>query len=72
MSALASQCAQNCSDEINFADSGEMCSDIAILGLVLALVLAQLRQDNMPEHLIRSSFPLLPTDMLPSHDFNIS
>ena len=26
MSALASQCAQNCSDEKNFADSGEMCS----------------------------------------------
>ena len=53
MSALASQCAQHCSDERNFADSYKMCSGIAILGLVLALVQAQVRQDNRPQHLIR-------------------
>ena len=35
-----------------FADSGKMCSKIVILGLVLALVLAQERQDNRPQHLI--------------------
>ena len=52
MSALASQCAQHCSDERNFADSGEMCYGIVILGLVLALVLTQERQGNMPQHLI--------------------
>ena len=38
---VASQCAQQCSDERNFADSGEMCFGIVILGL--ALVLAQER-----------------------------
>ena len=52
MSALASHCAQHCSDERNFADSSEMCSGVAILGLVLALVLAQERQDNRHQHLI--------------------
>ena len=41
MSALASQCAQHCSDERNFADSGKMCSGVVTLGLVLALVLLQ-------------------------------
>ena len=40
MDALASQCAQHCSDERNFDDSGAMCSGIVILGLVLAPVLA--------------------------------
>ena len=52
MSALDSQCAQHCSGERNFADSGEMCYGIVILGMVLALVLAQKRQDNRPQHLI--------------------
>ena len=37
-----------CSDERNFADSGKMCSGVVILGLVLALVLAQVMQDNRP------------------------
>ena len=65
MRVLASQCAQHCSDERNFADFGEMYSGVVILGLVLALVLAQEMQDNRPEastpHLctIQSlSFPL--------------
>ena len=40
----------------NFADSGKMCSGVVILGLVLALVLAQERQDNRPEHLIHVRF----------------
>ena len=31
-----------------FADPGKMCSGVVILGLVLALVLAQERQDNRP------------------------
>ena len=48
MSALASQCAQHCSDERNFADSGEMCYGIVILGLVLT----QVRQGNRSQHLI--------------------
>ena len=52
MSALASQCAQHCSDERNFADSGKMCYGIVILGLVLALVLAQERQESRPQHFI--------------------
>ena len=52
MSALASQCAQHCFDERNFADSGEICYAIVILGLVLAQILAQERQDNRPQHLI--------------------
>ena len=52
MSALASQRAQHCSDERNFADSGETCSGVVILGLVLALVLAQETQDNRPHNLI--------------------
>ena len=47
MSALAS----HCSDERNYANSGEMYYGIVILGLVLALVLAQERQDNRPQHL---------------------
>ena len=34
----------------NFADSGKMCSGVVILGLALALVLAQERQDNRPQH----------------------
>ena len=50
MSALVSQCAQHCSGERHFADSGEMCYGIVILGLVL--VLAQERQGNRPQHLI--------------------
>ena len=49
---MASQCAQHCSDEINFADSGEMCSGVVTLGQVLALVLAQEAQDNRPQNLI--------------------
>ena len=49
---MASQFVQYCSDERKFADSGEMCSVVVILGLVLALVLAQGIQDNMPQHLI--------------------
>ena len=52
MSALASQCAPYCSDVRNFAVSADMCYGIVILGLVLALVLAQERQDNRPQHLI--------------------
>ena len=43
--ALASQCAQHCSDERNFTDSSEMCSGVVIL---LALVVAHERQDNRP------------------------
>ena len=35
-----------------FADSGKICSGIVIIGLILALVLAQDRQDNRPQHLI--------------------
>ena len=35
-----------------FADSGKMCSGVVILGLVLALVLVQERQDGRPQHLI--------------------
>ena len=35
-----------------FADSGKMRSGVVILGLVLALVLAQEMQDNRPQHLI--------------------
>ena len=45
-------CTQHCSNEINFPDSGEMCSGVVILSLVLALVLAQEMQDNMPQPLI--------------------
>ena len=56
MRVLASQCAQHCSDERNFADSGEMCSGVVILGLVLALVLAQEMQNNRPQHLIHLRF----------------
>ena len=41
-----------CSDERNFADSGEMCYGIVILGLVLAPVLTQERQGNRLQHLI--------------------
>ena len=52
MRVLTSQCAQHSSDESNFADFGEMCSGVVILGLVLALVLAQEMQDNRPQHLI--------------------
>ena len=52
MSALASQRAQHCSDERNFADSGETCSGVVNLGLDLALVLAQETQDNRPHNLI--------------------
>ena len=51
MSTKVYQYAQHCSDERNFADSGEMCSGIVILGLVLALVLAHEMQDNRPQHL---------------------
>ena len=51
-SPLASQCEQHCSDERNFADSGEMSSGVVILDLVLALVLAQEMQNKMPQHLI--------------------
>ena len=51
MSTMVGQYAQHCSDERNIADSGEMCSGIVILGLVLALVLAQEMQDNRPQHL---------------------
>ena len=40
------------SAERNFADSGEMCYGIVILGLVLAFVLAQERQNNPSQHLI--------------------
>ena len=47
MRAQARQWAQHCSFERNFADSGEMCSGVVILTLVLALVLAQERQDNL-------------------------
>ena len=50
MSPLASQCAQHCSDERNFADSGDMCSGVVDLGLVLAMVLAQEMQDSRPQH----------------------
>ena len=32
-----------------FADSGEMCPSVVILGLVLVLILAQERQDNRPQ-----------------------
>ena len=35
-----------------FADSSEVCSGIAILGLVLSLVFSQKRQGNRPQHLI--------------------
>ena len=52
MSPLASQCAQHCSAERNFADSGKMCSGVVILGLGLALVLAKEMQDNRPPSLI--------------------
>ena len=36
MSADQSMLTTYCSDERNFADSGEMCSGVVILGLVLA------------------------------------
>ena len=52
MSPLGTQCAMHFSDERHFADSGEMCSGVVIIGLVLALVLAQEMQDNMPQHFI--------------------
>ena len=51
MSPLVSQCAQHCSEERNFDDSGEMCSGIVIIGLILALVLAQ-ETEERPQHLI--------------------
>ena len=41
MSALVIKCPKHCFDEIIFADSGEMCSGVVILGLVLALVMTQ-------------------------------
>ena len=50
MSPLASQFEQHCSDERNFADSGEMSSGVVILGLVLALVLAEEMHDNTHQH----------------------
>ena len=50
MSTLAIQCPQHCSDERHFVDSGDMSSGIVILGMVLALILAQERQDNRPQH----------------------
>ena len=37
----------------NFADSDKMRSGVVILGLVLALVLAQERQDKRPQHHVR-------------------
>ena len=49
ISSLASQSRQHCSDVGIFANSGEMCSGIV---LVLALVLAQEKQPNRPQHLI--------------------
>ena len=52
--SLASKCEQHCYDEIKFADSGEMSSGVVILGLVLALVLAQEMQDNRHQHLIHA------------------
>ena len=52
MSPLVSPCAQHCSDERNFADSGKMCSGVVILGLILALVLVQESQHNRPQHII--------------------
>ena len=52
MSARSSQCTHHSSDVRNFDDSGEMCSGIVILGLILALVLAQETQANRPQHLI--------------------
>ena len=51
MRALAGQCTQQCSDEKNFADSGEMYSGVISLGLVLALVLVHEKQENRPQHL---------------------
>ena len=54
MSALAIQCAHSIVllKERFFVDSGEMASVIAILGLVLALILAHERLVNRPQHLI--------------------
>ena len=40
----------------NFADSGNVCFGVVILSLVLALVLAQERQDNRSQHLINVQF----------------
>ena len=50
ISSLASQNNQHCSDVGIFANSGEMCSCIV---LARALNLAQERQHNRPQHLIR-------------------
>ena len=47
MRALARQCTQYGLVKRNLADFGEMCSGVVILGLVLALVLAQEKQDNL-------------------------
>ena len=41
-----------CCDEKHFVYSGEICSGVVTLGLLHALVLAQERQDNRPQHLI--------------------
>ena len=60
MSAQANQCAQHCSDERNFADSGEICSFIVILGLVQA----QERQDNWTKRI----FPVRLTDQVSSNN----
>ena len=38
--------------KVKFAYSGKMCSGVVILGLVLALVLAQERQYSITQHLI--------------------
>ena len=46
----------------NFADSGNVCFGVVILSLVLALVLAQEKQDNRPQHLINVQF----ADQVPS------
>ena len=67
MDALAGQCAQHCSGERNFDDSGAMCSGIVILGLVLALVLAKERQYSMCQHLVH--VPL--TDHVSVHNHQI-
>ena len=48
---ILTRCAQHCSDERNFADSGEMSSGVVILGLVLVLILEM--QDIRPQHLIQ-------------------
>ena len=60
MSALANQWTQFFSDERHFIEYGEMFSGVDILGLVVALVLAQ---ENRPQYLILVRLADQPLDL---------